>query len=179
MSLFPRVSVSVLGQGETGRAKLWRISHIKHVFRLFCLTPHCDVFYDVNMKNHKMRRCVQTFCSFLKCIFVFIRQMQWKLTGKWERDTGTAAHPAALNRRRRCVQTGTNKVFKSVPHLCPKETSMGVNKQKCPNEDTEDGTFLCWTRLFARHQEQICFSTWLISSPQKYFHHSVTFSKNL
>lgn len=131
----------MLGQGETGRAKLWRISHIKHVFRLFCLTPHCDVFYDVNMKNHKMRRCIQTFCSFLKCIFVFIRQMQWKLTGKWERDTGTAAHPAALNRRRRCVQTGTNKVFKSVPHLCPKETSMGVNNKSVLMKTLRTGRF--------------------------------------
>lgn len=88
-------------------------------------------------KNDQMRSCIQTFCSFFKYLFVFIRQMQWKLTGKWERDTGTPAHPAAPQVCPNWYEQGLQ--------VRPKETS--VIKQTCPNEDAED-SFLCWTRLF-------------------------------
>lgn len=129
---------------KNGTAKLRRISHIKHVFRLFGLIPHCDVCYSVNTYENKEKRSNEKLHPnflffFFKYIFVFIRQMQWKLTGKWERDTGTPAHPAAPQVCPNWYEQGLQ--------VRPKETSMGVNKQTCPNEDAED-SFLCWTRLF-------------------------------
>lgn len=144
-----------------GEPKLWRISHIKHVFRLFCLIPHCDVIDNVNTYENKEKLSV----LFLKYIFGFIRQRQWKLTGKWERDPGTPAHPAVSK-----LLTGSTNKVKSVPHLCPKETSMGVNKQKCPNEDTENGTRffpVCQTSDLFLHVTR--FISTEIFPPQCYF----------
>lgn len=156
---------------KNGTAKLRRISHIKHVFRLFGLIPHCDVCYSVNTYENKEKRSNEKLHPnflffFLKYIFVFIRQMQWKLTGKWERDTGTPAHPAAPQVCPNWYEQGLQ--------VRPKETSMVSISKRVLMKTLR-------TRFFVGRAclEQICFSTWLISFPQKYFHHSVTFSKNL
>lgn len=156
---------------KNGTAKLRRISHIKHVFRLSGLIPHCDVCYSVNTYENKEKRSNEklhpNFLFFFLNIFLSLLD---RCSENWQESERGTPGLLLTQLRRRCVQTGMNKVFKSVQK---KQVWVSISKRVLMKT--------LRTRFFVGRAclEQICFSTWLISFPQKYFHHSVTFSKNL